>query len=78
MTTIIKWFQRRKDCKFMRDSFRLSHHIIMNCNEKNRKELIDALKELINDYENKYGVDDISLHYRGRLDYFRIVGRHKL
>ena len=75
---MIKWFRRRKCRKFMRDAFRLSCRFIANCNEKNCKELIDALEELINDYENKYGVDDISLHYRGRLDYFRIIGGHKV
>lgn len=75
---MIKWFQRRKDRKFMRDVFRLSHRFITNCNEKNCKEIIDILEELVDDYEDKYGVDDISLHYRGGLDYFRIVGKHKL
>ena len=75
---MIKWFQRRKDRKFMRDVFRLSHRFIANCNKENCNEIIDALEELVDDYENKYGIDDISLHYRGRLDYFRIVGKHKL
>jgi hypothetical protein len=75
---MIKWFCRCKCRKFMRDAFRLSRRFIANCNEKNCKELIDALEELIDDYENKYGVDDISLHYRGRLDYFRTIGGHKV
>jgi len=74
---MIKWYRRRKCRKFMRDVFRLSRHFIINCNEKNCKELIAALEELVDDYDNKYGVDDISLHYRGRLDYFRIIGGYK-
>ena len=45
--TIVKWFQRRKDRKFMQDAFRLSRRFIANCNEKNCKELIDALEELV-------------------------------
>ena len=75
---MIKWFRRRKYRKCMREIFRLSRHFIANCNKENCNEIIDALEELVDDYENKYGIDDISLHYRGRLDYFRIVGKHKL
>ena len=70
---MIKWFRRRKSRKFRRDVFRLSRSFIANCNK-----IIDTLEELVDDYEEEYGVDDISLHYRGRLDYFRIVGKHKL
>ena len=70
---MIKWFRRRKSRKFMRDVFRLSRSFIANCNK-----IIDTLEELVDDYEEEYGVDDISLHYRGRLDYFRIIGKHKL
>ena len=73
--TIVKWFQRRKDRKFMRDVFRLSRRFIVNCNKENCDKIINTLEELVNDYEDKYGIDDISLHYRGRLDYFRIIER---
>lgn len=75
---MIKWFRRRKYRKCMRDIFRLSGRFIANFNKENCKEIIDILEELVDDYEDKYGVDDISLYYRGRLDYFRIVGKHKL
>lgn len=75
---MIKWYRRRKYRKFMRDAFRLSRYFIANCDEKNCKEVIDALEELVDDYDNKYGVDDISLHYRGRLDYFRLIGGWKV
>ena len=71
---MIKWFRRRKYRKFMRDIFRIARRFVANCNEKNCKEIIDALEELVDDYEDKYGIDDISFHYRDRLDYFRIIG----
>lgn len=71
---MIKWFKRRKERKFMRDVFRLSRCMIINCNKENCNKIIDTLEELIDDYEDKYGVDDISFYYRGRLDYFRIIG----
>lgn len=74
---MINWFRRRKYRKLLKDAFRLSHRFIINCNEENCKDLIDALEELVDDYEDKYGVDDISFHYRGRLDYFRIIGGTK-
>lgn len=74
---MIKWFRRRKYRECMRDIFRLSQSFIANCNKDNRNKIIDALAELIDDYENKYGVDNISLRYRSRLDYFRIIGRVK-
>ena len=75
---MIKWFRRRKCRKFMRDAFRLSRYFIANCNEHDCKEVIAALEELVDDYDNQYGVDDISLHYRGRLDYFRLIGGWKV
>lgn len=75
---MIKWYRRHKCRKFMRDAFRLSRYFIANCNEKNYKELINVLEELVDDYENKCGIDDISFHYRGRLDYFRIIGGHEV
>ena len=74
---MIKWFHRRKYRKCMRDIFRLSQHFIANFNEENCNKIIDTLEELVDDYENKYGVDNISLHYRSRLDYFRIIGKVK-
>ena len=75
---MIKWYRRRKYRKFMRDVFKLSRYFLLNCNEKNCKELIDILEELVDDYDNEYGVDDISLYYRGRLDYFRIIKERKV
>ena len=75
---MIKWFRRRKYRKFMRDIFRLSRKFIADSSEENCREIIDALEGLVDDYDNKYGVDDISLHYRGRLDYFRLIGGWKV
>ena len=75
---MIKWYRRRKYRKFMRDIFRLARGFILDSSEENCKEIIDALEELVDDYDNKYGVDDISLHYRGRLDYFRFIGGWKV
>ena len=74
---MIKWFHRHKYRKCMRDIFRLSQHFIANCNKENCNKIIDTLEEVVDDYENEYGIDDISLHYRGRLDYFRIIGKVK-
>ena len=75
---MIKWFRRRKYRKCMRDIFRLSGRFIINCNKENCNKIIDTLEELVDDYEEEYGLDDISLHYRGRLDYFRIIGGCKV
>lgn len=75
---MIKWYHRRKYRKCMRDIFRLSRGFIMDSNEEDCKKIIDALEELIDDYDNKYSVDDISLYYRGRLDYFRLIGGCKV
>lgn len=71
---MIKWYRRRKYRKFMRDIFRLARRFIMDRSKEQCQEIIDALEELVDDYEDKYGIDDISLYYRGKLDYFRIIG----
>lgn len=75
---MIKWYRRRKYRKCMRDIFRLARGFIVDSSKENCKKIIDALEELVDDYDNKYGVDGISLYYRGRLDYFRLIGGHKV
>ena len=75
---MIEWYRRRKYRKFMRDIFRTARGFILDKSEEQCKEIIDALEELVDDYDNKYGVDGISLHYRGRLDYFRLIGGYKV
>lgn len=74
---MINWFHRRKDRKFMRDVFRLSKRFILNCNKQNCEEIIAALQDLLADYANKYGKDDIYYHYIGRLEYFKLIGDWK-
>ena len=75
--TIIKWFQRRKYRKFIKESFQRVNLFIHECNASAIEELIKAYQELLDDYRAKYGDDDIYLHYLGRLEYFKYVKRYK-
>lgn len=75
--TIIKWFQRRKDCEFIKESFKRVNLFIHECSASAIEELIKAYHDLLDDYRSKYGDDDIYLHYLGRLEYFKYVKRYK-
>ena len=75
---IIKWFQRRKDRKFVKNSFIIASSLIYKVNSKDCNEIIKSLQEMLDEYYVKYGEDDIFLHYSNRLDYFRLVKRHKI
>lgn len=75
--TIIKWFQRRKDRKFIKESFKRVNLFVHECSASAIEELIEAYQELLDDYRTKYGIDDICLHYLGRLEYFKYVKRYK-
>ncbi len=75
--TIIKWFQRRKDRKFIKESFKRVNLFIHECSASAIEELIKAYHALLDDYRVKYGNDDIYLHYLGRLEYFKYIKRYK-
>lgn len=75
--TIIKWFQRRKDRNFIKESFKRANFFIHDCNSSAIGELITAYHELLDDYHAKYGTDDIYYHYIGRLEYYKYVKRYK-
>lgn len=75
--TLVKYFQRRKDRKFIKKSFKTVNLFIHECSASAIGELIEAYQELLDDYCIKYGDDDIYLHYLGRLEYFKYVKRYK-
>ena len=75
--TIVKWFQRRKERKFIKESFKRVNLFIHECSASAIGELIKAYQELLDDYRAEYGDDDIYLHYLGRLEYFKYVKRYK-
>lgn len=75
--TIVKWFQRRKERKFIKESFKTVNLFIHECNASAIGELIDAYHDLLDDYRTKYGADDIYYHYIGRLAYFKYIKRYK-
>ena len=74
---MIKWFRRRKERKFIKESFKIVNLFIHEGSASIIGELIKAYQELLDDYRIKYGTDDIYLHYLGRLEYFRYVKRYK-
>ena len=75
---MIKWFRRRKVRKLIKEIFRVSRSFILECNKQNCEEIIAALQDLLADYANKYGKDDIYYHYIGRLEYFKLIGGWKV
>lgn len=75
--TIVKWFQRRKDRKFIKESFKRVNLFIHECSASAIGELIKAYHELLDDYRIKYEADDIYYHYIGRLEYYKYVKRYK-
>ena len=75
--TIVKWFQRRKERKFIKEAFQISRSFIHECSSSAIGELIKAYHELLDDYRIKYGTDDIYYHYIGRLEYYKYVKRYK-
>jgi hypothetical protein len=75
--TIVKWFQRRKDRKFIKESFKRVNLFIHECSASAIEELIKAYHDLLDDYRIKYGPDDIYYHYIGRLAYFKYVKCYK-
>ena len=75
--TIIKWFQRRKDRKFIKESFKRVSFFICECSASAIEELIKGYHSLLDNYRVKYGDDDIYLHYLGRLEYFKYIKRYK-
>lgn len=75
--TIIKWFQRRKDRKLIKESFQRTRLFIHECSASAIGELIKVYHEILDDYYAKYGDDDIYLHYLGRLEYFKYIKRYK-
>lgn len=74
---LIKWFQRRKDRKFIKESFKRVNLFIHECSANAIGELIKVYHELLDDYRTKHGDDDIYFHYLGRLEYFKYVKRYK-
>ena len=74
---LIKWFQRRKDRKLIKTSFRMSRSFIHECSSSAIEELIKVYHEILDDYRTKYGTDDIYYHYIGRLEYYKHVKRYK-
>ena len=74
---MIEWFRRRKVRKLMRHVFKLSKSFILECNKQDCEEIIAALQDLLADYANKNGKDDIYYHYIGRLEYFKLIGDWK-
>lgn len=75
--TIFEWAQRRRDRKFIKESFERVNLFIHECSSSAIGELIKMYHELLDDYRAKYGNDDIYLHYLGRLEYFKYVQRYK-
>lgn len=75
---MIKWFKRRKERKFIKDAFHLTNVFWPYFSMAQADELLLHLSTLLVEYENAYGKDGFIEFYRGRLDYFRIVGKHKL
>lgn len=75
--TIVKWFQRRKKRKFIKESFKTVNLFIHECSASAIGELIEAYQELLDDYRIKYGTDDIYYHYIGRLEYYKHVKHYK-
>lgn len=73
-----EWFQRRKYRKFVKSSFIIASSLIYKVNSKDCDEVIKSLQEILDEYFVKYGEDDIFLHYSNRLDYFRLIKRHKI
>ena len=73
-----EWFRRRKYRKCVKEAFKITGSLIYGMNSKYCDELIKSLQEILDEYFVKYGEDDIFLHYSNRLDYFRLVKRHKI
>ena len=71
--TLVKWFQRRKARKFIKESFKTVNLFIHECSASAIGELIKAYQELLDDYRAEYGDDDIYLYYLGRLEYFKLI-----
>ena len=75
---IFDWFQRRKVRKCIKEAFKVASSLIYDMSSKNCDGIIKSLQEMLDEYYVKYGEDDIFLHYSNRLDYFRLVKRHKI
>ena len=74
---MIAWFHRRKYRKFIKEVFKTTRCFILECDKRHCEEIIAALQDLLADYADKYGKDDIYLHYLGRLEYFKLIGGWK-
>ena len=74
---MIEWFRRRKCRKLIKEAFTTARCFILECNKQNCEEIIAALQDVLADYTNKYGKDDIYYHYIGRLEYFKLIGDWK-
>lgn len=74
---MIKWFHRRKCRKLIKEVFATARCFILECNKQDYEEIIVALQDVLADYANKYGEDDIYYHYIGRLEYFKLIGGWK-
>ena len=74
---MIKWFERRKYRKFIKDVFKTINLFIYSESSKSIEEIIVTLQDLLDDYVNKYDKDDIYYHYIGRLESFKLIKRWK-
>ena len=74
---MIKWFERRKYRKFIKDVFKTINLFIYSESSKSIEEIIVTLQDLLDDYVNKYDKDDIYYHNIGRLESFKLIKRWK-
>ena len=73
MRKIKRWRQKRQEQKAIQYGFRIARSIIPNVEYGLKRNCLDALTQLIDDYCAAWGNDTFSQFYRGRLDYLQLL-----
>lgn len=66
---IKRWRDRRQDRRFIQYGFQLARSIIIHITPNKKQELLDTLRELLDNYLKEWGYDDFVEFYKERLDY---------
>ena len=66
---IKRWREKRQDKRFIQYSFQLARSIIIHITPNKKQELLDSLKELLNQYLKEWGCDDFIEFYQERFEY---------
>ena len=66
---IKRWRDRRQDRRFIQYSFQLARSIIIHITPIKKQELLDSLRELLDQYLKEWGCDDFVEFYKERFDY---------